>query len=430
MTIKRALLASDEQLLCLTECGPVSRDQLRQQVAAMQATLASSGQRVLLYHPCSYHFLVQLLALLGLGKTIVLPANDAPQTLTQLTHSVDLVLHRQPLPKVQSPRPPQWQTGASLQIYTSGSSGEAKAVEKQLGQIEREICALESLFGQQLGTSLVVATVSHQHIYGLLFRLLWPFCAGRPFWATTLAYPEQIAAIQQHYGAISLIASPALLSRLDHEITLAPQVTFSSGGPLPSHCAMQLVKRWRNGAIEVFGSTETGGIAWRQVSTEQPSPLWQPLPGVIIASQQQRLQIQSPFLADNNRYLTDDLVELSGQHFELQGRADRVIKLAEKRLSLAQMEAHLLAHPEVEQAVLVPLAHVRPQLGAILVLTTTGQQRRTQLGNHRYAQSLKQHLLQYFDRTTLPRRWRYLNALPYTAQGKLPQQQLREIFDV
>ena len=70
---------------------------------------------------------------------------------------------------------------AGLVIYTSGSTGVAQAIPKNLSQMSAEIATLETQFGDVIDDADIVATVSHQHIYGLLFNVLWPLSAGRAF---------------------------------------------------------------------------------------------------------------------------------------------------------------------------------------------------------------------------------------------------------
>ncbi|MCO6705214.1 AMP-dependent synthetase, partial [Streptomyces sp. CHB9.2] len=77
-------------------------------------------------------------------------------------------------------------------LSTSGSSGEPKLIAKQLFQLANEVAALECLWGASLGAATVLGSVSTQHIYGLLFRVLWPLCAGRPFARQALPYTEEL----------------------------------------------------------------------------------------------------------------------------------------------------------------------------------------------------------------------------------------------
>ena len=58
-----------------------------------------------------------------------------------------------------------------LVLYTSGRTGVAQAITKKLGQLAREVATLERQFGQIAATAEILSTVSHQHIYGLLFRM-------------------------------------------------------------------------------------------------------------------------------------------------------------------------------------------------------------------------------------------------------------------
>ena len=81
---------------------------------------------------------------------------------------------------------------AALVLYTSGSTGVPKEAHRQLVNIESELDALEAVFGASLGRGRVFATVAHRHVYGLLFRILWPLLERRPFAAFDGEYPEQL----------------------------------------------------------------------------------------------------------------------------------------------------------------------------------------------------------------------------------------------
>ncbi|MFA0544481.1 AMP-fatty acid ligase, partial [Vibrio sp. 10N.222.52.B7] len=79
-----------------------------------------------------------------------------------------------------------------LTLFTSGSSGTPKAIDKTLEHLDIEIAQLDKNWGDLLKGNRVHSTVSHQHIYGLLFRILWPLCSGVPFGRHNLEFPEQI----------------------------------------------------------------------------------------------------------------------------------------------------------------------------------------------------------------------------------------------
>ena len=98
-----------------------------------------------------------------------------------------------------------------LKIYTSGSTGDRKGVPKTLVNLEEEIAAQEATFGGRLEGCSILSTVSHQHIYGLLFRLLWPLCAGRSFVSETPLLWEEMLSLSQCLSTFCLVSSPAHL---------------------------------------------------------------------------------------------------------------------------------------------------------------------------------------------------------------------------
>src|SRR5690606_27170940 len=113
-----------------------------------------------------------------------------------------------------------------------------------------------------------VSTVSHQHIYGLLFTVLWPTLTGRAVTPQRLEYPEELERDLAAHDSV-LISSPAHLKRLFGGRRWATQARaiFSSGGPLGADASKLAAEVTGLAPIEVFGSSETGGIAWRQGST-------------------------------------------------------------------------------------------------------------------------------------------------------------------
>ena len=128
-------------------------------------------------------------------------------------------------------------------------------------------------------TACIIGSVATQHIYGLLFRVLWPLCAGRPFVRRQLAFPEDLQRASREHPAFAWVASPALLKRmgdnLDWPALSAVRRVFSSGGALPAEAAQQPATTPAQWPTEILGSSETGGIAWRQGQS-----LWQPFANV------------------------------------------------------------------------------------------------------------------------------------------------------
>lgn len=314
-----------------------------------------------------------------------------------------------------------------LTLFSSGSTGEPKAIPKAWPQLEAELRVQMALWGERLADTRVLASVSHQHIYGLLFRILLPLGLGRPFDRRSIDYPEQLALQTAPW---CLIASPAFLSRLDPVIPAAGcRLIVSSGGPLQPGDAQQARRLFGQLPVEIFGSSETGGIGWRQ--RHQVQTPWTTLPGVEVrVGPEQGLLLRSPFLPTTEWLACADRIALHEEGFELLGRQDRVVKLEEKRISLDEVEARLQALAEVEAAAVLPLQQGQRQiLGAVLVLSELGAARWAELGPGRFLLALRQQLRPWLEPVALPRSVRRVEQMPVNAQGKRPWPQLKELFD-
>lgn len=312
-----------------------------------------------------------------------------------------------------------------LSLCTSGSSGEPKRIDKTLRQMANEVNALEQLWGAELGTACIIASVAAQHIYGLLFRVLWPLCAGRSFVRTQQAFPEDMQRASREHPSFAWVASPAMLKRmadnLDWPALSAVQRVFSSGGALPVEAGQALHARLGQWPTEIFGSSETGGIAWRQGQT-----LWQPFADVQLSqSDDGALRITSAYLPIGHVEHTADAARIEADgRFELLGRLDRIVKLEEKRISLPMLEFALTHHDWVAEARLGVVHENRASLGALLVLSDSGLYALREHGRRALTQALRQHLSDHCEAIALPRRWRLLRNLPLNSQGKLPQAQV------
>lgn len=313
---------------------------------------------------------------------------------------------------------------AGIELRTSGSSGHPKRIFKRWAQLRDEVQALEHQWKAAATTATVMGSVSPQHMYGLPFRLLWPLCAGRPIVRAQLSFPEDLyAATLQHCPTV-WVTSPALLRRLSDTIaweTLAPGILqiFSSGGPLPADVSRSLTARLGCPPTEIYGSSETGAVAWRQGPAD-----WQTLPGLCASvAPDGALRARAPWINAADEH-TADAVTLQDGRFALLGRLDRIVKIEEKRVALPMLEQALAEHDGVSEA-RVGQALGATRLTALVALNETGRHRLRNGGRAALINALKQHLAHRFEPLALPRSWRFVDALPWNAQNKLPQ----SVFD-
>ncbi|HEY4081784.1 MAG TPA: AMP-binding protein [Burkholderiaceae bacterium] len=390
-----------------------------------------AGQHFALYFEDSLEFAAALMGVWHAGKAAWLPGDVLPATLSGLAAHIDGYAGDMPADRatVQALKgsTARWplldEQAQQLVIFTSGSSGAPVAIAKRLGQLFAEARALQQLFDERVAQAEVLATVSHQHIYGLLFRVLWPLASGRVFHAERLSYIEDIPARAQ--GPVVLIASPAHLKRLP-EAALAPRAVFSSGGPLPDAAVPDCIAKLGQAPIEVYGSSETGGVAWRQRSGLQA---WQALPNVQWRLQDETLEVRSPHLPSSSWTATADRAAPDGEGFTLLGRADRVLKIEEKRVSLSAVEQALLATGLLQDLRVLTLPGPREQLAVVAVPNAAGWTLHANQGKAALANALREALRQQIEAVALPRRWRFVSVLPSNTQGKTTVEALRSLFD-
>lgn len=398
-----------------------------------------SSKKVAVFLSDSAEFSAIVFALWSLDREVWLAPNNLPKTVAQLDQCVDGFIGEFPeFPTLSrslesKPLPAGWSLprNAQLVLFTSGSSGAPKQVRKSAHQLAAEIDQLQLQFGADLGRVSVFSTVSHQHIYGFLFRVLWPLTVNRPFSRHTLEFLEELPRGK----SAMLISSPSHLSRLPAALNTFEgqlQAVFSSGAPLSLGASKLAQQRLGCEIVEVLGSTETGGIGWRIQANN--GPFWRPFSVVEVAPDAAGIMsIRSPFLPDDQSYVSADIIRMQGEQFELLGRADRIVKVEGKRVALEQIEAELLAHPWVEDVRVQPVARLstvaeRDELVVLLVLSSTGSEFMAQQGRREVIDVLSKMLAAVLERPLRPRRWRFLTQLPRNNQGKMALEDLEALI--
>ena len=137
----------------------------------------------------TFWFAVGFLALSQSHKIIIIPQTN--QLASVVTAQVSVILTDQPacyattvatLDITSAPEceaheniDPDLDLSISIELYTSGSTGFPKRVNKHLSQLHAEVSELETIWGEYLGSAVVLATVPHHHLYGMLWSLELPF---------------------------------------------------------------------------------------------------------------------------------------------------------------------------------------------------------------------------------------------------------------
>lgn len=449
--LKRLLFeAPSSQIVAFGAQGALDISRFRHDVRRLSAHLsdhAYAGETVLL--ACStdrYAFAVALLAAWTQGLLVALPPNMRPETLAQIQqqahartmiHDMDFDggIHIEAwvsdgaepttdaLEDVASQSLYAWPPDAVIAtLFSSGTTGGAPtAAPKCTAQLLGEARMLaDTLFPK--GTR-VVSTVHPGHIYGLLYSVLAPLMREGAFIRETPFFPQSVSAAVLAHGADVLATVPAHLASFD---SIEPDTfasltrVISSTAPLSSELATGMSERFGLDVTEILGSSETGGMAMRYLPSKRA---WTPLPGVKLwADAEGRLWVDSPYASPSleRPYRSAERVEFKGNSFTHLGRMDGVIKIGGRRISLADMEARVLQADGVHDAALA-VDDAAGLHGKRLQLAVVAE--------HEDAQRIREHLGQYFEASTLPRRIRFVKELPREANGKLQRTRLNALFE-
>lgn len=315
---------------------------------------------------------------------------------------------------------------------TSGSTGAAKEIVRSEESLLSDARSLVKAFPDVwAGTPEVVSSVPTNHMYGALWRVRAPFVAGCRVNPAVLLSVEELMEASRGVDRAVFVTTPSFLEKaLLHPdfAHLKGRLTaiVTAGSELREGTALAVADVVGVCPLEIFGSTETGTVAWRR-RTEGDE--WTLVEGVSARlADGGGLEVDSPF-AMSRPYVMSDGVEFTATNrFRLRGRLDRRVKILEEFVSLPAVEAALEALPLVAQARVEAYGADVPRLGAVLVLTERGV---NVLRRSTYAElsgQIRRDLFATLPGIAVPRRFRFVRELPVNERGKTAAGDVRAIL--
>lgn len=431
--------------------GPRSRSWFQKAALSLAAELVRCGtRRCLLALSDEARMAVAFAAAARAGCEILLPANLASGHLKALAATADMVFSdqadlggRDPLSPCADAEalPPAVLDGDHVFVtfHTSGSTNGPVPVTRPLIRLATEVATLEATFIRDAADpALVAGSVPCHHIYGFLFRLVWPLAAGRTIVTGLLLHPHELCQAVEREGGTVFVSSPTFLKRAQPALDLAALgpgliAAFSSGGPLDPAVAAAWNNQTRASLFEVFGSTETGGIAYRRVSDPSRPSRWTPFLGVHVRRDGEtgQLRLNSPHQACAGEMVCADVIDgpAADGSFRLLGRADRIVKIDEVRVSLNEVEQALSVMAGVQEVRVFPLSRSRrTALAAVVVPSSDGWTDLCERGRRTIIAAMAKDLREVLPRSAVPRYWRFVRTLPENSQGKITTEQLEALF--
>lgn len=323
--------------------------------------------------------------------------------------------------------------GRRLLKLTSGSTGTPRALaftDAQMLADGRQVCA-----GMDIRPADVnFGVIPFGHSYGL-GNLVVPLLAqGTAIVGGAAVLPQAIAETVARERPTVFPAVPALL-RVLVAADIAPEklsslrTVISAGAPLAPEIAEAFHAKFGRKVHSFYGSSETGGITYDKTgdAARTGRSVGAPLPGVeLVFSRTGRVVVSSPavFTLGNRRrdargcgaHRTADIAApAAGCELVLLGRAGRWVKIAGRRLNLAEVERAMKALPGVRDA-FVTLHRGRAEALAAAAAT------------EHPSEALRTALSAGLAAWKLPKKLVCLPAFPLTARGKTDTAKLRGLL--
>ncbi len=322
--------------------------------AALLAALAS-GRVLALPHSFSARALRQMQDQTGFTAAVV----DVER---QLSHGTQLLTAESATEAKPLPQPDLSGETELLQLFTGGSTGTPQIWSKSGANLFGEALFMASRYGID-GKDRIAASITPYHIYGLLFSVLIPLVSSATVVSQTPSFPAEIEHLVLQESATILVSVPAHYRALQgRDMGDSLRLAFSSAGMLEEEDNERFCVHNDGGIVEIYGSTETGGLASRNRSRGEKS--FSPLDAVQWQIREERLFVRSPFLCPDvpvdvdGYFLCGDTVKLQGagrDMFSLHGRADAITKVGGERVDLDEIRAALQKNEAVKECVVVPL---------------------------------------------------------------------------
>ncbi|MBA3006104.1 MAG: AMP-binding protein [Proteobacteria bacterium] len=309
-------------------------------------------------------------------------------------------------------------------LLTSGTTGTPKPVVKSVIAMLGEIESLRKVMNIDTD-SCFVSTVPFEHMFGYSFGFWLPHLAQVRLDPKRVFLPIELKTLCNNSTTPLWIVTTPVHLRAYVELkikfkNIAGVVCATS--PLSSALARQAAYCFGVPITEIYGSTETGAIAFRKRhADEDQEPWWSPLPGMTIQLDEGGVaQCQSSHL--DGVIPLGDRIELDVTGFRILGRTGDIVKVYGKRQSRTALNNMISSVPgvvdasyffhndgECNQETSRPIAFVVLERGATIP-------------------EVLAHIRGRVDDVFLPRPIFVVKSLPRSETGKLGDIDLRNLY--
>ncbi|WP_269288519.1 class I adenylate-forming enzyme family protein [Streptomyces sp. H39-C1] len=430
---------ADDELWAVSR-APVTRGELRAAVGGLAGDFRehgiAHGSSVLLRMKPSFTYLQVLLALWSRGAQVILvdfrlrPAEYEP--LVELVRPQYLVAaagadgpvagFRQEsafsVRRLSNGRPAD--DDIRLVQFSSGSTGRPKVIGRPADSVLAELDRHAALPGVPGKGDRVLLLNSVMHNMGLVSGVLHALVSGATLVVPPTLRPTEVVRLMSAAEISAVYGTPAhyeLLVRTRDPLDLPSlRLAVSGGERVPHETYEQFGERFGLPISQVYGLTEIGLIAGDLSGTCLPPQLGPPVPGAEVKVVDEELHVRmdrSPYLYGEyaDRFTDGWLRTFDRFHQDpttgvltMLGRTDSLVIVGGLKVDLTEVEAALLSHPRVTDAVVTHAEAIEAFVGAHEAVT---------------ADELTVWCRERLSAAKIPRRFFVTRQLPRNSMGKL-----------
>ena len=288
----------------------------------------------------------------------------------------------------------------NVNFYTSGFTGFPKLIEKTLKQFEAEALKIIGEFGEGLKDSIFVYSVPHYHSYGFVFDFLVPYILELKLADNRINYLETLNNFEE-YKNITFVTNPAFLKRIND----------------------LCIETFNTDAIEIYGSTEGGCMAYRKRSEKD---LWTRVKIVKLKIDENgSLSCSSGYTGEGLWVHVGDVVDMKNENeFELLGREDSIVKIEGKRISVQQIDRQILEDKNFKDSYTIYCKSENREYVASFIVLSDENANEEEMRKY-----LKDYLKGYFEKILIPKKIYFTDRIPRTELGKIDRKQLDAIME-
>lgn len=386
-------------------------------------------------------FVIQLLAALNIGKPVALISHQEYDQQKRTILSTNMTINDDgELLDLQENSHNQHHPELALVLFTSGSTGQMKAVQLSLSNIVANCHAvIKALEFDRINNQLLFLPLSYS--FGLLGQLLPGLIAGIKTQLITQftdikslletgVVPQMWSGVPSHWVAMTKMAA------LYPDSAAKIKAIVSAGAPLTIHLREHLIRTFPNALIyNNYGLTEASPRVLTYSSNDPlflknyagyPVGDWR-----VRLSEEQELLIQGSQLMlgylgeektpkiKNGWFYTGDLAEiLPSGLVNIKGRLDYIVNIGGEKVNLIDIEHKICQFEEIKETIVLPIADELYGIRLLIYLE------RGTFSTNKTEHMLTEQLRQHFLPQKLPISVQLLEKLPRNQHGKLDRKAL------